>query len=73
VRKLPVAFVPFLACLAADLHAATELGPGSPPSESYVVVWIVVGVFAFFALIVGFTWHILKAERKRMLEQKPPE
>jgi hypothetical protein len=73
MRRLFTAIVAFAACLAAGARAATEAGPGSPPSESGLVIWILAGVFAFFVLVIGFTWFLIKSERKRPLEHKPPE
>jgi heme/copper-type cytochrome/quinol oxidase subunit 2 len=73
MRRLFTAIVAFTACLVADARAAMEAGPGSPPSESGLVIWILVAVFAFFVLVIGFTWYLIKSERRRQLEHKPRE
>ena len=56
-----------LAALPVHAFVAAQEAPGS---DSGTVVWILVGVFVFFGIVLGFTWQLVKNEHKERLENK---
>ena len=63
----------FLVCALAYAQGIVQQEEQSPPDETMLLVWILTGIFVFFAGVGLFTWHLIKSERKRQLEKKPPE
>jgi divalent metal cation (Fe/Co/Zn/Cd) transporter len=73
MRRLLSGIILFPASFSVIVQAAMEVEPSSPPSETALIVWVLVGVFIFFVMVGFFTWHLIKTERKRQLENKQSE
>lgn len=73
MRRLLCGIVLFPASFSEIVQAAMEVEPSSPPSDTVVVVWVLVGVFIFFVIVGFFTWQLIKTERKRQRENKQSE
>lgn len=66
VRWLPGALL-FLAHFPAQAFIAAQEVPGSDMST---IVWVLAGVFVFFAIVIVFTWALVKSERKQGPESR---
>jgi hypothetical protein len=69
VKPLSGIFLP-VAWAAAQAWAVEAPSP-SPASDSDGIAWILVGIFIFFAIVIAFTWQLVKSERKQ--QAKPPQ
>ena len=67
MNRLPSGIILSLASLPACAQPAVA---GEPGSDSNFVVWVLVGVFVFFAIVVVFTWQLIKPNRKQQAENR---
>ena len=62
-----------LACVTVYAQALKETAAPSASSDTEVVIWVLSGVCIFFVLVGYFTWRLIVGERKRQVDNKPPE
>ena len=54
-------------------QALKEPAAASTSSDADFIVWVLFFIGIFFALIGYFTWRLIAGERRRQLNNKPPE
>lgn len=59
-----------LASVAGTGRASAADAPGAGMDDSVLIIWILAGIFVFFALVLGFTWRIVKTERNRVAKKE---
>ena len=63
----------FCACTSLFAQAVVQQEAQSAPDETALLFWILIGILFFFGGVGLFTWHLIKSERQRRLETRPPE
>jgi hypothetical protein len=71
--KLLLGTTLLLACVTVYAQALKETAAASASSDTEVTIWVLSGVCLFFVLVGYFTWKLIAGERKRQLDNKPPE